>query len=214
MFFFTPTNEFQSVISQHVHQSINQSTKIHNHMCLVSTVRDLLRENGHPTISKLLVSHKFANFKSRENVSWLFFQRRSIFFLLCMKFWFMPLYRMRLIGKTVLIQHIRHRSAAAAARESLPKLATVASTEQHLTIAGKTYDRDSWTNITPHIISHIGRNIYAKQNHPLWLIKERIVAFFHWRYLLPWPFAALVDRSSCMSVTCLVDWLIDCFVHD
>ena len=57
MFFFMPTNELQSVVSRHVNQSINQSinqpiNQMHDYVCMVSTVRDLLRKNGHPTISK------------------------------------------------------------------------------------------------------------------------------------------------------------------
>lgn len=48
-----------------------------------------------------------------------------------------------------------------------------------LIINGITYHRDSWTNVKPSIQSYIGRNIYLQQNHPLSILRKRIVDHFY-----------------------------------
>ena len=46
-------------------------------------------------------------------------------------------------------------------------------------IMGETYRADSWTNVTPKIISNIGKNLHNQQHHPLCLIKQRIINYFY-----------------------------------
>lgn len=41
------------------------------------------------------------------------------------------------------------------------------------------YNPDSWTNLTPRIQSHIGRNIYLQPHHPLSIIRQHIVDYFY-----------------------------------
>lgn len=41
------------------------------------------------------------------------------------------------------------------------------------------YERDSWTNLTPRIQSHIGRNIYLQPHHPLSIVRQHIVEYFY-----------------------------------
>ena len=49
-------------------------------------------------------------------------------------------------------------------------------------ILGKTYDRDEMTSVTPAIIDKIGRNLHCVPNHPINIIKQRIVHHFHRTY--------------------------------
>lgn len=44
------------------------------------------------------------------------------------------------------------------------------------------YDKDSWTNVTPTIISRIGRNLHRVPHHPISILKDRVVNHFHKRY--------------------------------
>ena len=48
----------------------------------------------------------------------------------------------------------------------------------NIEILGKSYKTDNWTNITPNIISKIGKNLHLKQYHPLNIIKYRIESYF------------------------------------
>lgn len=41
------------------------------------------------------------------------------------------------------------------------------------------YKRDDWTNLTPRIQSHLNRNIYLQDHHPLSIIRKKIVDHFY-----------------------------------
>ncbi len=45
-------------------------------------------------------------------------------------------------------------------------------------IFNKTYICDDWTNITPKVVSFIGRNLYLKNGNPIYLISEGIRHYF------------------------------------
>lgn len=45
-------------------------------------------------------------------------------------------------------------------------------------LGGKSYPRDDWTNVTPTILSKVGRNLHLKQNHPLSILRGRIESHF------------------------------------
>ncbi|GLG99694.1 Probable phenylalanine--tRNA ligase, mitochondrial [Gryllus bimaculatus] len=49
----------------------------------------------------------------------------------------------------------------------------------HTAIGGCHYPHDDWTNVSTKILSYVGRNIHLQNNHPLSLIRQRIVQFFH-----------------------------------
>ena len=53
---------------------------------------------------------------------------------------------------------------------------------QNVTVEGKTFQSDSWTNVTPKILSHLERKLHQSPNHPLGLIKSRIVDFIYSKY--------------------------------
>ncbi|MBN3318788.1 SYFM protein, partial [Atractosteus spatula] len=48
---------------------------------------------------------------------------------------------------------------------------------------GKLHPRDDYTNITPKILSNVGKNLHNQKHHPLWLIKERIKDHFYKQYM-------------------------------
>ncbi|KAK4304411.1 hypothetical protein Pmani_023637 [Petrolisthes manimaculis] len=54
-----------------------------------------------------------------------------------------------------------------------------------VTVGGRQYPSDHMTNITPHILSHMGRNLHLQQYHPLCHISDRIVKYMYGRYLTP-----------------------------
>ena len=54
--------------------------------------------------------------------------------------------------------------------------------ENSTTILNTNYPRDHMTNVTPKILSHLDRNLHLQKQHPLNLIKERIVNYMYQRY--------------------------------
>ncbi|XP_017482405.1 PREDICTED: probable phenylalanine--tRNA ligase, mitochondrial [Rhagoletis zephyria] len=48
-----------------------------------------------------------------------------------------------------------------------------------LEINGKSYPTDSWTNVTPKILSYLGANKHLQRNHPLSILRQRIVNYFY-----------------------------------
>ena len=52
-------------------------------------------------------------------------------------------------------------------------------------VGGQEFVRDSMTNITPRVLSRIGRNLHQIPRHPVHIIKQRIVAHFQRRYAAP-----------------------------
>lgn len=53
------------------------------------------------------------------------------------------------------------------------------NSRERLEIFGKTYETDSMTNVSPAILSKIGRNLHNQKHHPLNLIRRRIQDFFY-----------------------------------
>lgn len=49
-------------------------------------------------------------------------------------------------------------------------------------IGNHIYETDDWTNITPKILSYIGLNKHLQKNHPLSIIRQRIVNYFYSKY--------------------------------
>lgn len=54
--------------------------------------------------------------------------------------------------------------------------------EEVVHINGECFPRDKWTNVTPKIISQVGRNLHNQTHHPLWHIKNRIRSYFYKNY--------------------------------
>lgn len=60
----------------------------------------------------------------------------------------------------------------------------VAAVREHNTVEvlGQTFQRDAMTNVTPTIISRVGKNLPHVPHHPVNIIKQRIVHHFHKTY--------------------------------
>lgn len=51
--------------------------------------------------------------------------------------------------------------------------------KNEINILGTAYPRDDYTNVTERILSHVGSNLYLQKNHPLSLVRQRIVNYFY-----------------------------------
>ena len=49
-------------------------------------------------------------------------------------------------------------------------------------ILGQHYKTDSLTNVTPRVLTKVGKNLHNKKHHPLNLIHQRIKNYFYTRY--------------------------------
>ena len=47
-----------------------------------------------------------------------------------------------------------------------------ASVSKTVAINNKEYQSDEWTNVTPNILSFVGRNLHMQKYHPLCILKE------------------------------------------
>lgn len=63
-------------------------------------------------------------------------------------------------------------------RRCLANGVVVPQTSQ-LLINDRYYQTDDWTNVTPKILSYIGANKHIQRNHPLSIVRQRIVNYFH-----------------------------------
>lgn len=70
--------------------------------------------------------------------------------------------------------------------------------QEPLLLNGTTYKRDSWTNLRPRIQSYLNRNIYLQKNHPLSIIRKRIVDHFYKSFITNRgnPLFSVVDNLS------------------
>ncbi|XP_066600545.1 probable phenylalanine--tRNA ligase, mitochondrial [Prorops nasuta] len=53
------------------------------------------------------------------------------------------------------------------------------TTFNQIKILDKLYETDNFTNVTPKILTKLGKNLHTTQNHPLSLVRQRIVNYFY-----------------------------------
>lgn len=60
------------------------------------------------------------------------------------------------------------------------------------------YESDDYTNLTPKILSYLGRNIHVQKDHPLSMVRQRITNFFYKEYTSPkgTPLFSVYDRLN------------------
>jgi len=51
--------------------------------------------------------------------------------------------------------------------------------QESTVVNGISYSRDGWTNVTPKVLSHLGRNLHLQKYHPLCLVKSQVVDFMY-----------------------------------
>lgn len=54
---------------------------------------------------------------------------------------------------------------------------------ESIVINGKTYERDELTNVTPRILSYVGKNLHNRTHHPLCLTKQSIVNYIYSNFI-------------------------------
>ncbi|XP_075985685.1 phenylalanyl-tRNA synthetase, mitochondrial [Anticarsia gemmatalis] len=59
------------------------------------------------------------------------------------------------------------------------KYSTAAKSVATVQINGKEFISDDYTNVTPKILSYLGRNLHLEKNNPLSLVRQRIVNYFY-----------------------------------
>ncbi|KAH8401611.1 hypothetical protein KR009_006779 [Drosophila setifemur] len=77
--------------------------------------------------------------------------------------------------------HFRSLASSAAAEKSESSSPTHQNPPQ-LEVKGSTYPTDGWTNVTPKILSYLGANKHLQTDHPLSIIRKRIVNYFYGAY--------------------------------
>nr|AAB65750.2 phenylalanyl tRNA synthetase [Drosophila melanogaster] len=83
---------------------------------------------------------------------------------------------------TLRVQGARHwlKSTRCLASSAAP--AKSPSSPPQLEVSGSTYATDGWTNVTPKILSYVGANKHLQTDHPLSIIRQRIVNYFYGAY--------------------------------
>lgn len=72
----------------------------------------------------------------------------------------------------------RSAIATAAASSSTASASTHNAQSKPLTIQGKPFQTDQWTNVSDTILSHIGRGLYEEESHPLTITRRLIESQF------------------------------------
>ncbi|XP_069177391.1 probable phenylalanine--tRNA ligase, mitochondrial [Procambarus clarkii] len=54
---------------------------------------------------------------------------------------------------------------------------------EQITVEGREYQTDHMTNVTPHLLSLVGRSLHMQKYHPLNHISQRIVHYMYQRYV-------------------------------
>jgi len=67
-------------------------------------------------------------------------------------------------------------------KELIMKCTRSFSSQENLTINNRMYEKDSMTNITPRILSHLDRQLHMQPHHPLCLIKQNIANYMYKMY--------------------------------
>ena len=99
----------------------------------------------------------------------------------CKRESFIPSFRFR---RTIYHKHTSMISIPSR-HVGISRYATISSLQQQQTqceILEKSYDCDEMTSVTPAIIAKVGRNLHCVPNHPINIIKQRIVHHFHKTY--------------------------------
>ena len=65
---------------------------------------------------------------------------------------------------------------------TLRRYCNATKVKNSIKIGNEEYPMDKWTNITPRIVSKIGKNLHNQPQHPLNLIRQRIQNYFYGAY--------------------------------
>lgn len=99
---------------------------------------------------------------------------------------------------------IQHRSFARLVNGSIitQRLSSIASVgkdkNERITLLGKSYLTDEFTNITPNILSKLDKQLHNLANHPLNILKEKIHMYLYATHRTRWgsPVFTMIDNFS------------------
>lgn len=55
--------------------------------------------------------------------------------------------------------------------------------KESVSVNSSNYKADDYTNVTPKILSHLGKNLHIRDHHPLSLVRQRVVQYFYKKFL-------------------------------
>ncbi|XP_030388351.1 probable phenylalanine--tRNA ligase, mitochondrial [Scaptodrosophila lebanonensis] len=87
---------------------------------------------------------------------------------------------LRVRGPSLAVSSSEHRRRVARAFAS--SAAEEVKKAHQLEINRCTYATDNWTNVTPKILSYLGANKHLQNDHPLSIMRQRIVNYFYGAY--------------------------------
>ncbi|XP_029800393.1 phenylalanine--tRNA ligase, mitochondrial isoform X1 [Suricata suricatta] len=96
-----------------------------------------------------------------------------------------------------------HHQQSVGSRPAASEFAAQGAPGSVLELLGKSYPQDSYSNLSPKVLSRVGRNLHNQQHHPLWLIKERVKEHFYQQYVgrFGTPLFSVYDNLSPVVTT-------------
>ncbi|CRK99476.1 CLUMA_CG012558, isoform A [Clunio marinus] len=78
------------------------------------------------------------------------------------------------------------------------RLLSTQTVQNVINLNNNKYESDDYSNLTPKIMSYLGRNIYLQKNHPLSMMRQKIIKYFYQEYSNPkgTPLFSVYDRLS------------------
>lgn len=82
--------------------------------------------------------------------------------------------------------------------ESFTRVLSTQLVQSVIELNNNKYESDDYTNLTPKILSYLGKNIHLQKDHPLSMVRQRITNFFYKEYTNPkgTPLFSVYDRLN------------------
>lgn len=84
--------------------------------------------------------------------------------------------------KTMIFSRILHYKSLS---QPISRLLSTHPVRSVIELNNSKYKTDDYFNLTPKILSYLGRNIYLQKNHPLSIIRQRLSNYFYQEYTSP-----------------------------
>lgn len=87
--------------------------------------------------------------------------------------------------------------------QPLHRLLTTQPVQSVIELNNNKYESDDYSNLTPKILSYVGRNVHLQKNHPLSMVRQRITNYFYQQYTSPkgTPLFSVYDSLSPIVTT-------------
>lgn len=106
-------------------------------------------------------------------------------------------------SKTMLILQFIRIKPVKSLCQPLARLLSTQPVQSVIELNNNKYESDDYTNLTPKILSYVGRNVHLQKNHPLSIVRQRITNYFYGEYTSPkgTPLFSVHDRLSPIVTT-------------